>query len=129
MDHPHPIRPRPDAPRLSRRVLLRQTSALAAAGLIAGGARGASAETSTPPPATTPAATGELQPLDALRTILDAFDRFPLVALGEHHQLQEFHDVLSALVFHPEFPDKVNDVVVEFGNARYQDVADRFVVA
>jgi hypothetical protein len=102
----------------SRRGLLQATAAIAVA------TAGPSAAAPATPPAEVP-----LQPLDPFRTILDAFDRYPLVALGEHHQLQEFHDVLTALVFHPEFPARVNDVVVEFGNALYQKVADRFVVA
>jgi hypothetical protein len=103
---------------LSRRGLLHTAAALAVAP--------AGAHAMAP---ATPPAVGPLQPLDPYRTILDAFATHPLVALGEHHQLQECHDVLTALVFHPELPDKVNDVVVEFGNALYQDVADRFVVA
>jgi hypothetical protein len=102
---------------VSRRGLLQATAALAVA------PAGLSAAAPATPPAEVP-----LQPLAALRTILDAFDRYPLVALGEHHQLQEFHDVVTALVFHPEFPARVNDIVVEFGNALYQEVADRFVV-
>jgi hypothetical protein len=77
----------------------------------------------------TPATSGSPQPVAALTSVLDAFDHYPLVALGEHHQLQEFHDFLTALIVHPDFPMAVNDVVVEFGNALYQEVADRFVVA
>lgn len=102
---------------LSRRSLLRASAAVAAAP-----ARLAAA----PATRTTP---GALQPRDALPTLLDAFTTYSLVALGEHHYLQEFHDLLAALIFHPDLPGRVNDVVVEFGNALYQDVADRFVVA
>jgi hypothetical protein len=103
--------------RLSRRALL-GSAALSAlpVGLAAAGSG-------------TPVSEVPLQPLDPFRTVLDAFATYPLVAFGEHHQLQEFHDFLTVLAFHPEFPDKVNDVVVEFGNALYQAVADRFVVA
>ena len=60
--------------------------------------------------------------------MLDATERYPLVALGEHHRLQEFHDLLAALLLDPGLPDKVDDVVVEFGNALYQEVADRFLL-
>src|SRR5262245_36978956 len=102
--------------RLSRRALL-GTAALATLPV-----RLTTAASGTPVPDV------PLQPLDPFRTVLDAFDRVPLVALGEHHQLQEFHDFLTALAFHPELPAKVNDVVVEFGNALYRDAADRFVV-
>ena len=31
------------------------------------------------------------------------------------------------LIRNPEFPQKVNDIVIEFGNPRYQGVLDRFV--
>ncbi len=55
-------------------------------------------------------------------------DRYPLVALGERHLLQEMHDVLTALLRHPALPGKINDIVVEFGNALYQDLADRFIL-
>jgi hypothetical protein len=50
------------------------------------------------------------------------------VALGDRHGLQEIHDLLAALLFHPDLPAQLTDVVVEFGNARHQDVADRFVL-
>jgi hypothetical protein len=70
----------------------------------------------------------ELNPQDAFKGVFDAMDRFPLVALGEHHLLQEFHDFITALLFHPAFAGKINDIVVEFGNARHQKLADRFVL-
>src|SRR5262249_32075508 len=37
-------------------------------------------------------------------------------------------DFLTALLFHPDLPQQLTDVVVEFGNARYQELADRFVL-
>ena len=36
-------------------------------------------------------------------------------------------EFLTSLVRHPRFAGTVTDIVVEFGNARYQDVADRYV--
>jgi hypothetical protein len=71
---------------------------------------------------------GDLQPKDARIGLFDAMKRFPLVALGERHQLQEFHDFLTALLLHPDLPEQLTDIVVEFGNTRFQDVADRFVL-
>jgi hypothetical protein len=38
------------------------------------------------------------------------------------------HDVLTALVRHPRLPGKITAIVVEFGNALYQDLADRFIL-
>jgi hypothetical protein len=71
---------------------------------------------------------GTLVPTDAIVSVLAALDRFPLVALGERHLLQEMHDFLTALLHNPALPGKVTDIVLEFGNALYQDLADRFIM-
>ena len=64
---------------------------------------------------------------DALQAVLNAASKYPLVGLGEAHLLQEEHDFIQALLHHPALPSTINDIVVEFGNARYQDIMDRFV--
>jgi hypothetical protein len=69
----------------------------------------------------------DLVPLNAIAGVLDAFGRTPLVALGERHTLQEHADFLVALLHHPRFPETAQAIVVEFGNARYQSLIDRFV--
>jgi hypothetical protein len=67
-------------------------------------------------------------PLDPLTTIIGAFRTHDIVALGEGaHGNEQGHAFRLALVRDPRFAAAVNDVVVEFGNARYQDVMDRFV--
>jgi hypothetical protein len=43
------------------------------------------------------------------------------------HGLQEHNDALTRLLTDPRLHGVVDDVVVEFGNARYQPVVDRFV--
>src|SRR6476619_31716 len=68
-----------------------------------------------------------LVPLNPITGLLDAFDRTPLVALGERHSIQEAADFVIALLHHPRFPETVHAIVVEFGNARYQPLIDRFV--
>jgi hypothetical protein len=73
-------------------------------------------------------ATADPKPQDALKQLLDALKRFPVVAVGDRHGLQEIHDLLTALLFHPDLPAQLTDIVVEFGNARHQDIADRFVL-
>lgn len=70
-----------------------------------------------------------LTPHAAIPTLLGALERFPLVAMAELHFLQEWHDVLHALLFHPALPQALTDIVVEFGNAQYQDLADRFILS
>lgn len=67
------------------------------------------------------------QPQNPIVSILNAFGSHKLVALAEAHRLQEEHDFIISLVQHPAFPTKVNDIVVEFGNALYQDVLDRYI--
>ena len=63
----------------------------------------------------------------AIGAVLDEFVDNRLVLLGEQHQRAEFHDFLMALIRDPRFAQRVNDVVVEFGNARFQGVMDRWI--
>ncbi|HJR58341.1 MAG TPA: hypothetical protein VJ813_03040 [Vicinamibacterales bacterium] len=65
--------------------------------------------------------------VDAVSAILDAFAQVPVVALEEPHGDERAHAFRLALVRDPRFPPVVDDIVVEFGNSRYQDVMDRFV--
>jgi len=66
--------------------------------------------------------------VDAVSGILDAFRSHQIVALGEGlHGNEQGHALRLALVRDPRFPTLVNDIVVEFGNSRYQDVMDQFV--
>jgi hypothetical protein len=66
-------------------------------------------------------------PLDGVQGVLAAFDHAPIVALGEMHCVQEVADFISTLLHHPRFPAVANTIVVEFGNARYQALVNRFV--
>lgn len=69
----------------------------------------------------------ELRPVDAEEAILRAFDSYPIVAVSEMHALQEEHDFIQSLLRNDAFPDKVNDIVLEAGNALYQDILDRYI--
>ena len=51
-----------------------------------------------------------------------------LVAFGEEHQNTTQHAFLRALVRDPRFAAAVDDVVVEFGNARHQRLVDRWLL-
>ncbi|HEV8146428.1 MAG TPA: OmpA family protein [Bryobacteraceae bacterium] len=66
-------------------------------------------------------------PRPALQYLVDAFDRYPIVALSEAHGSPETMDFITALIRHPGFAGKVSDIVVEFGNGRYQTVMDRYI--
>jgi hypothetical protein len=67
-------------------------------------------------------------PVDAADGIFQAFASYPLVAVGEIHGWAREHAFLRSLIRDPRFSADVNDVVVEFGNARYQGLVDRYVL-
>lgn len=66
-------------------------------------------------------------PVEPIAAILNAFSSHAIVALGEGaHGNEQSHAFRLALIRSPRFAATVNDIVVEFGNALYQDVMDRF---
>ena len=68
-------------------------------------------------------------PQSPIAGLVDAFRDHAIVALAEgagHGDLRG-HDFRVSLVKDSRFAETVNDIVVEFGNARYQDVINRFV--
>jgi hypothetical protein len=111
-----------NAPGLNRRGFLTATAAatagLGAAGLAATGVATASASPGSPGRGSR----------DLTEAVLAAFRTHRLVGLGEEHQMQEHHDLLRTLLADPRLPGVVNDIVVEFGNALYQDTIDAFVL-
>jgi hypothetical protein len=81
--------------------------------------------TSRDPSRVTPAV-----PIDPISGLLDAFQSHRLVALDEgDHGNNRGHAFRLDLVRDPRFGAVVDDIVVEFGSARYQTLMDRFVVA
>jgi hypothetical protein len=67
-------------------------------------------------------------PLDPIEGILAAFKTHQVVTLGEGgHNNEQTHTLRMSLIRDPRFAKVVNDIVVEFGNSRYQDVMDRFM--
>jgi hypothetical protein len=62
--------------------------------------------------------------------VFEAFKTHRLVAIGETETfatLQNHYDVLALLLTDPRLPLMVDDILVGFGNALYQDTVDRFV--
>jgi len=67
-------------------------------------------------------------PTEPIAAIIDAFSTHDIVALGEGpHNNEQGHAFRLRLIRDPKFAQTVNDIVVEFGNARYQDLMDKFV--
>src|SRR6185295_3971643 len=59
--------------------------------------------------------------------IIEAFNQYSIIALAEAHRLQEEHDFIISLIRDPAFSLKVNDIVIEWGNALYQSTLDRYI--
>jgi hypothetical protein len=67
-------------------------------------------------------------PLDPVTAIVEAFRTHEIVALSEgRHNNDQGHTFRLALVRDPRFAAAVNDIVVESGSAKHQDVMDRFI--
>ena len=67
-------------------------------------------------------------PVEPVKAIVEAFQSHALVALGNvEGGNEQSHAFQLSLIRDPRFAVAANDIVVEFGNARYQDVMDRFV--
>src|SRR5947199_1473802 len=80
---------------------------------------GLAAQTVSPQPAV---------PIEPIAAVIDAFRSHEVVALGEgDHGNEEGHAFRLSLIRDPRFATTVNDIVVETGNALYQDLMDRFV--
>jgi hypothetical protein len=67
------------------------------------------------------------QPQDASRAIIRAFKTHTIVMFGETHENKQEYEFLRALVASPQFADKVDDIVVEYGNSLYQEAVDRYI--
>jgi hypothetical protein len=66
-------------------------------------------------------------PVEPIAAIVDAFRSHRIVALGDNHGNEQGHTFRLSLIRDPRFAAAVDDIVVEFGSARYQDLMDRFV--
>jgi hypothetical protein len=66
--------------------------------------------------------------VDGVAGILDLFDEYPIVALGEMHGVEQGARFIEDLFRDSRFADRPMVVVVEFGNSRYQEMCDAYVV-
>jgi hypothetical protein len=65
-------------------------------------------------------------PIEPISAIVQQFRSHALVALGDNEASVQGSAFRIELVRDPRFVGAVNDIVVEFGNSRYQDLIDRF---
>lgn len=68
-----------------------------------------------------------LTPKRAISAILTAWNKYEVVAMTEAHGDKDMDDFILSLIRNPQFPKKVNDIVVECGNSLYQPVLDRYI--
>ncbi len=74
-----------------------------------------------------PAQAQDAVPVEPIAAILDAFQSHSLVAMSDAHGNVQNHAFRLALIRDPRFTGVVNDIVLELGNALYQNSADRYV--
>ncbi len=62
-----------------------------------------------------------------LDVVLEAFETARVVAIGENHGHLELHELILALLGDPRSPEIIDDIAVEWGNALYQPIIDRYI--
>lgn len=63
----------------------------------------------------------------ATAAMIEAFGAHQIVMLGEAHGDKQEYEWLNELVMNRTFDQRVDDIVVEFGNSLYQKSVDRYV--
>jgi hypothetical protein len=66
-------------------------------------------------------------PLEPVAALVDALRTHPVVAVTAGHGEARGYAFAQLLIHDPRLIAAINDIVIEEGSARYQDVADRFV--
>ncbi len=67
------------------------------------------------------------KPENATTAVLRAFNTHDIVMLGEAHDNKQEFEWLRSLVATPAFADRVDDIVMEFGNSLYQQSVDQYI--
>jgi hypothetical protein len=79
-----------------------------------------------PPQIHFPSVSG-LKAEDPVNFVFEKLKDYPLVGIGDMHMCLEYFQFIKRLIHDPRLPGKVQDIVFEFGNPRYQSVVDRYV--
>ena len=64
---------------------------------------------------------------EGIPTIVNFFEQKPIVAIGETHGHVQLYQFLTELVQIEGFYKNVNDILIESGNALYQDTLDKYI--
>jgi hypothetical protein len=78
-------------------------------------------------PFASPSRAAEAVVRPAIDGILSAFEKHPLVGLGELHELANELAFYGALIRDPRFAATIGNVVVEFGASQHQDILDLYL--
>lgn len=70
---------------------------------------------------------GQVKPQDATQAMIQAISSHQIVMFGETHGNKQEYEWLCRLVKTPAFADRVDDIVVEFGNSLYQKTVDHYI--
>lgn len=61
-------------------------------------------------------------------SILDLYERYDVVHLGERHWNMTDYNFRISFVNYPRFAEIVDDIVIESGNYLYQDILDKYIL-
>ena len=64
---------------------------------------------------------------DPVAAVVRAFETHDIVMFGEYHACKQEYEWLRTLVGDPRFADRVDDIVVEFGNSLFQKSVDQYI--
>jgi len=70
---------------------------------------------------------GEAKVMNATEAMVEAIGAHQIVMFGEAHANKQEYEWLCELVKTPAFAERVDDIVVEFGNSLYQKTVDRYI--
>jgi hypothetical protein len=71
---------------------------------------------------------GENSVNSSFDSILDLYEQYDVVHLGERHWNMTDYNFRIGLVNYPRFAEIVDDIVIESGNYLYQDILDKYIL-
>jgi hypothetical protein len=72
--------------------------------------------------------TGTPEPRQPIPGIVELFERYSVIAIGEFHGYEELGAFYTGLVRDKAFQATVNDIVIEFAGRHNQPILDRYIL-